>query len=102
MWEMLSLKVPFKKYTRNTHYKLVVGGKRPKISKQWPVVTKDIVERCWHTVPLERPSFQAVCELIKCSLSVGNKNANQRSDELMLRSDRSNCGSSNRRRSMTM
>lgn len=91
MWEMLSLRAPFEGMTREQHYKqVVVEGKRPKISKHWSAVTKELVQRCWHETPLERPSFEGVCELIKFSLPIGNKHANERSDELLLRSDRSN------------
>lgn len=91
MWEMLSLRAPFEGMTREQHYKqVVVEGKRPKISKHWSAVTKELVQRCWHETPLERLSFEGVCELIKFSLPIGNKHANERSDELLLRSDRSN------------
>jgi len=92
MWEMLALKAPFENLTREMHYKeVVVQGKRPKISKHWPFVTKKLLKSCWHRLPEERPSFQAVCELIKCSLP-SHVNANERSDELMLRSIRSTHG----------
>jgi len=93
MWEMLTLKAAFEKYTREMHYKeVIVEGKRPKVAKSWPFVIKNLLERCWHKLPEERPSFQAVCELIKFGLPDDNVNSSERSDDLMLRSYRSNHG----------
>lgn len=89
---MLTLKAAFDKYTREKHYKEgVVEGKRPKVSKSWPFVIKNLLERCWHAQPLERPSFQAVCELIKMGLP-DELESSERSDDLMLRSYRSTHG----------
>jgi len=92
MWEMLMLKPAYEKYSRQMHYKeVVVEGKRPKINKSWPFVIKNLLERCWHKLPHERPSFQSVCELIKFGLPNENV-ASERSDDLMLRSVRSKQG----------
>ncbi|KAL7529785.1 hypothetical protein ACHAXR_005473 [Thalassiosira sp. AJA248-18] len=90
-WEMLTLKAAFEKYTREKHYKeVVVEGKRPKISKSWPFVIKNLLERCWHELPSERPTFQAVCELIKFGLpSEKTADMSDRSDDLLMRSYRS-------------
>lgn len=69
LWEMLTLKAAFEKYTREKHYKeVIVESKRPKLLRSWPFVVKNLLERCWHKEPLERPSFQAVCELLKFGL----------------------------------
>jgi hypothetical protein len=69
MWEMLTLKAAFEGYTREKHYKeVVVEGKRPKLSKSWPFVVQNFIDRCWDEKPLKRPTFQAVCELIKIDL----------------------------------
>jgi serine/threonine protein kinase len=69
VWEMLSLKPAFFGYSREKHYKeVVVEGKRPKIPKSWPFVTRNLLERCWAPDPSERPSFQAVLQLIRFGL----------------------------------
>jgi len=66
MWEMLTLKAAYESYTREKHYKeIVVEGKRPKVPKSCPFVIKDLLERSWHKQPSERPTFGAVCELIR-------------------------------------
>jgi len=68
-----------------------VEGKRPKVSNSWPFVIRNLLERCWHKQPLERPTFQAVCELIKFGLPEELEQS-ERSDDLMLRSYRSTHG----------
>lgn len=93
MWEMLALTAAFEKYTREKHYKeIIVEGKRPKVYKSWPFLIKNLLQRCWHKVPSERPTFQAICELIKFGLPVDDDDGSGRSTELMLRSYRSNHG----------
>ena len=91
VWEMLSLKQAFEKYSREKHYKdIVVEGKRPSIPRSWDFVIKNLLARCWHKVPLERPTFQAVCELIKMALPTEHTvDMSGRSDDLLLRSYRS-------------
>jgi len=93
MWEMFSLKDAFKNHTREKHYKdVIVEGNRPKVSKSWPFEIKNLLQRCWHKVPQERPTFQAVRELIKFGLPIDTGDASCRSDDLLLRSLRSNRG----------
>ena len=86
LWEILTLRVAYEKYSRNKHYKeVVVEGKRPKISKSWPSVINNLIERCWHKQPSERPTFTAVCELIKFGIP-NEFAASGRSDDLLMRS----------------
>merc|ERR1712176_1490584 len=93
IWEIFSLREAYEKFNREKHYKeAVVEGKRPKIAKHWPFVIKNLIERCWHRSPEERPSFQAVCALIKLSLPGNDVNVSERSGNLMLRSYRSRHG----------
>jgi len=93
MWEMLSLKYAFKNHTREKHYKhVIVEGNRPKVFKVWPFEIKNLLQRCWHKVPQERPTFQAVRELIKFGLPIDTGDVSCRSDDLLLRSLRSNRG----------
>jgi len=96
MWEMLSLKDAFKNLTREKHYKyVIVEGNRPKVFKSWPFEIKNLLQRCWHKVPQERPTFQAVRELIKFGLPIDTGDVSCRSNDLLLRSLRSNRGDVN-------
>ena len=89
LWEMLTLRVAYEKYSRNKHYKeVVVEGKRPKTSKSWPSMINDLIEGCWHKQPLERPSFTAVCELLRFGIP-SELTASGRSDDLSMRSYKS-------------
>jgi hypothetical protein len=89
---MLTLRDAYEKYSRNKHYKeVVVEGKRPKIPKSWSSVINNLIERCWHKQPLERPSFTAVCELIKFGIP-NEFAASDRSDDLLMRSYKSKQG----------
>lgn len=91
-WEMLALRDAYEKYSREKHYKeVIVEGKRPKISKSWPSAIKNLIKRCLHKEPLERPSFSGVCELIKFGIPY-EFTASDRSDELLLRSYKSKQG----------
>jgi serine/threonine protein kinase len=91
-WEMLSLRDAYDKYSRDKHYKeVIVEGKRPKISKSWPSVICNLIERCWHRQPSDRPSFTAVCELIKFGIP-NEFTASDRSDDLKMRSYKSKQG----------
>jgi hypothetical protein len=91
-WEILSLRDAYEKYSREKHYKeVVVEGKRPKISKSWPSVICNLIERCWHRQPSERPSFTAVCQLIKFGIP-SEIAASDRSDDLKMRSYKSKQG----------
>mmetsp|Transcript_45644 Transcript_45644/g.95817 ORF Transcript_45644/g.95817 Transcript_45644/m.95817 type:complete len:832 (-) Transcript_45644:172-2667(-) len=92
MWEMLALKSAYTKYSREAHYKeVVIGGMRPKIPKRWPFVIKNLLGRCWHNLPKERPSFQSVCEAIEMGIPDEYVTI-ERSNDLLLRSVRSKQG----------
>lgn len=87
--EVLSLSPAFDNYTRVQHYKEVVSeGKRPKLPKSWPEMMKDLFQKSWHDDPSKRPSMMAIRELIRFALPE-NHEVDDRSNELMLRSNRS-------------
>jgi hypothetical protein len=89
---MLTLRNAYEKYSRNKNYKeVVVEGKWPKIPKSWSSVINNLIKRCWHKQPLERPSFTAVCELIKFVIP-NEFAASGRSDDLLMRSYKSKQG----------
>ena len=88
MWEMLTLKLAFHNYSRERHFReVVVGGKRPKILTSWPYIIRHLLGQCWAPVPSERPTSQAVCQLIKNGVPNMWVDS-ERSDEL-LKSERS-------------
>lgn len=69
VWEMMTLKPAYRNYTRAKHFKeVIVEGKRPKLPRSWPYVERNLLARCWAPKPTDRPSFQAICELIKFGL----------------------------------
>mmetsp|Transcript_21618 Transcript_21618/g.45007 ORF Transcript_21618/g.45007 Transcript_21618/m.45007 type:complete len:454 (+) Transcript_21618:1267-2628(+) len=92
LWEMLTLKSAYENFTRDRHFRqVIVEGKRPKVDKSWPFGIRNLVERCWAPKPDDRPSFQAVLELLKFGLpdeAIGS----ERSGDLLLRSIRSLSG----------
>lgn len=66
VWEMMTLKPAYHNFTRAKHFKeVIVEGKRPKLPRSWPYVERNLLERCWAPKPADRPTFQAVCQLIK-------------------------------------
>jgi len=88
-YEVLSLGPAFDNYTRMQHYEQVVSeGKRPKLRRSWPEIIKDLFRRSWQGDASKRPSMTAIRELIKFALPEDH-NTDDRSNELMLRSDRS-------------
>jgi serine/threonine protein kinase len=90
LWEMVALKTAFEKYSRERHYKeIIVEGKRPKLSRSWPFVIKNLLQRCWAPKPSDRPTFQSVCELIKFGLPDQNIRSDRSTDSLMRRSVKS-------------
>ncbi|KAL7516969.1 hypothetical protein ACHAWX_001939, partial [Stephanocyclus meneghinianus] len=89
VWEMMTLKPAFYNFTRARHFKeVIVEGKRPKIPRSWPYVERNLLERCWAPRPSDRPTFQAVCQLIKFGLPDESFDST-RSADLALRSLRS-------------
>lgn len=90
LWEMLTLKTAFEKYSRERHYKeIIVEGKRPKLSRSWPFVIKNLLQRCWAATPSDRPTFQSVCEKIKFGLPDQTLRSDRSADSLMRRSVKS-------------
>ena len=83
------MKAAYENYTREKHYKeIVVEGKRPKVSKSWPFVIKNLLERSWHKQPSERPTFGAICELIRFGLP-NNLEDSERTADLLTKSYKS-------------
>lgn len=90
LWEMLTLKTAFEKYSREQHYKeIIVEGKRPKLTRSWPFVIKNLLQRCWAPNPSDRPTFQSVCEKIKFGLPEQTLRSDRSADSLLRRSVKS-------------
>jgi serine/threonine protein kinase len=90
LWEMLTFKAAFEKYSRERHYKeIIVEGKRPNLSRSWPFVVKNLLQRCWAAKPSDRPTFQSVCEKIKFGLPDQTHRSDRSTDSLMKRSIKS-------------
>ena len=90
LWEMLTLNTAFDKYSRERHYKeIIVEGKRPNLSRSWPFVIKNLLQRCWAAKPSDRPTFQSVCEKIKFGLPDQTLRSDRSTDSLMKRSVKS-------------
>lgn len=61
LWQMAKDKVPFKGMNRADFMNQVVRkGVRPKIDKTWPKDFVELLESCWHSDFLQRPSFEMV------------------------------------------
>lgn len=87
LWEILSLKMPFPKYTCEKHAKFVVlGHKRPKLSRSWPVLIKNLIKESWSHSARSRPNLSCVYDVLRGEFSDFSSN---HSVELMKRSSSS-------------
>jgi len=43
-------------------YDLVIGGRRPKLPNDMDESLKDLIERCWHPTPSQRPTFREIVD----------------------------------------
>lgn len=71
LWEMLSLKTPFKNETRESHSRKICENHnhRPKIKSQWPHVLQQLLYECWSADASKRPSFNSITSyLAHCKL----------------------------------
>jgi serine/threonine protein kinase len=67
MWELLTSRVPFDGYNRAELPTLVVNqGLRPEIPGGTPRELAHLIQRCWAANPVDRPTFQQICQLL-CS-----------------------------------
>ena len=60
MWHVLALKIPFSKLSCTKWVELVVfNGKRPTVSKRWPMAIQDLLIECWSDIA-NRPNSSMV------------------------------------------
>lgn len=65
IWQMARDKVPFKGLTKEEFLRQIsAGGERPKLDSSWPAAFSSLLTRCWHSDPLQRPSFSAIVDEI--------------------------------------
>ena len=59
----------YKNAIKSRHYfdiiKYLKSGKRPKLSKEIPEPYIELIEKCWHQNPDERPTFEQIVEMLK-------------------------------------
>lgn len=63
VWQMARDRVPFKGLNKEEFLRNVSsGGERPKLDSSWPPAFSNLLTRCWHQDPLQRPTFANVIE----------------------------------------
>jgi serine/threonine protein kinase len=66
IWSIACNKVPFRGFDRTMHRnRVVVNGERPKLERSWPQDFCNLLMRCWHQQPTQRPSFAAISDSLK-------------------------------------
>lgn len=62
LWEVLSLTLPFKNESMESHETKVYGRTqyRPKIKIHWPSKLQQLIRECWSADPKSRPSFDQI------------------------------------------
>ena len=66
LWEMTSLKQPFKGFSPREHSERVVyGNERPKLLQSWPLDLKTLMKMCWSEQIEIRPSFTEIKMVLK-------------------------------------
>jgi Protein tyrosine and serine/threonine kinase len=69
LYEIISLKPPYVIFDKKDYFRKVIqGGKRPRINKKWPLMTKEIMKLSWATSPFDRPTMDNICEMTKLDL----------------------------------
>ena len=85
--EIISLKsaFPFAQKGHDFMDKVVKGGRRPRIRRSWPPLTKQVLQQAWSASPEERPSMDSICTLIQEDLEAlkGADIVNARSHHFM-------------------
>lgn len=62
LWEIAAQKLPWFDLSDDDFRfdglsRIVLSGRRPLVSSQWPVEYRDLMQRCWHENPACRGSF---------------------------------------------
>jgi hypothetical protein len=59
---------PFAQKGRDFMDKVVKGGRRPRIRRIWPSLTKQVLQEAWSASHEERPSMETICTRIQKDL----------------------------------
>ena len=71
--ELLSHKKPFGGITVDKYFKYVVyGGTRPHVSRKWPNELSELMQKCWSSDIVSRPSFSEVASILDSALNTLN------------------------------
>lgn len=91
LWQVLALTEPFDGFDFEKHaYFVVQKGGRPKMSKKWPTLLKDIIKRSWSQNPSKRPNFGQICNSLKGECQDSSDNLSR--TERLMNSSFSNAG----------
>lgn len=63
-YEILTGHVPFETHERTVSFDQVIGGLRPPLPPSLSSGVRDLVSRCWHGDPNERPEFTEIVKLL--------------------------------------
>ena len=70
-YEIITGGIPFEvEGFRISDYDRVIDGYRPSFSSKIPDWQKELVSRCWHKNPLERPQFEEICVVFNQNLRI--------------------------------
>src|SRR6266516_5415525 len=65
MWEISSHEKPFGEVDHDLQLALsIVKGLRPEITKDTPSFYRDLMQKCWHPDPTQRPTAQEIRDLV--------------------------------------
>lgn len=78
VWEILALKPSFPqlKTRREFQSKIAEGKVRPTIPRKWGFSTQQVLRKAWETSPLDRPSMDDICGLLRDELADSSSNDN--------------------------
>lgn len=70
LWQVASLDVPFKGFTRDNYMKFVVAqGLRPEMYAVWPRGFQTLLQSCWNCDFSKRPSFEYITSCLSLLLT---------------------------------
>lgn len=62
-FEILTGSVPFEDHCKSD-YSVVISGVRPELPRDVNIHMRDLLSRCWHAIPDERPEFSEIVETV--------------------------------------
>src|SRR5205823_4490960 len=66
MWEISSHEKPFQEIVHDKYLALrILKGLRPEITKDTPQFYRDLMQKCWHSDPTQRPTINEIAKLTR-------------------------------------